>query len=106
MSAIATNPSAARRWSPPATSLQNRQSSRGPGKDPLPGHAVRENVDELADRRIDEPRRVVVAVSAPGPVDEDHVVCLGLPAREAELVRQRAQARAALLLLLRRNRIV
>src|SRR5690242_20027024 len=98
MSAIATNPSAARTWSPSRTSLQKRQSSGGPGKDALLGHARGPHSYELTDRGVDQPRRVVVAVATAGPVDEHDVVGLRLPAGEAELVRQRAQTCAALLL--------
>src|SRR3954447_6264343 len=98
MSRIATKPSAALTWSPSRTSVQKRQSSRGSGKDPLRGDALRTHVHELADRRVDEPRRVVVAVAASRPVDEHDVLGLARPAAEAQLVRERAQARAALLL--------
>src|SRR5690242_14960697 len=101
MSAIATNPSAARTWSPWAASLQKRQSSCGPGKDPLLRDALGTHRDELADGRVDEPRRVVVAVPAARPVDEHDVVGLLAPARQAELVGQRAQACSTFLLLLR-----
>src|SRR3954471_1506239 len=106
MSAIATNPSAACTWPPSRTSMQKRQSSRGPAKDPLLGEALGAHPDELADRCLDEPRRVVVAVPAPGPVDEHHVVGLLAPPREAQVVREPAQTRAALLLLLRGHGVV
>ena len=58
--------------------------------------------------RLDEERRVVVAVSTARAVDEHDVVRteLGLPAAVLELARERSQPRAALLLLLRRDRIV
>ena len=58
------------------------------------------------DRRVDEPRRVVVAVAAARTVDEHDVLHLAAPAARAELVRQRAQRGAALLLHVRRHRIV
>src|SRR3954468_21885538 len=106
MSATATNPSAACTWSPSRTSVQKRQSSRGPGKDPLLLHALRAHVDELADGRVDEPGRVVVAVAPPGTIDEDDVLVLALPAAHAELVRERAQTPAAALLHVRRDGIV
>src|SRR4051812_20625864 len=105
-SAIATNPSAARTWSPSRTSLQNRQSSRGPGKDPLLGDALCPHPDELTDRSIDEPRRVIVAVPSTEPVDEHYVLRLLAPPREAQLVRERAQPCAARLLLPRRDAVV
>ena len=52
-----------------------------------------------------EPGRVVVAVAAPGPVDQDDVVGADLlaPATEAGLAREPPQPRAPLLLLLRRD---
>ena len=55
---------------------------------------------ELADGRLHEPRRVVGAVAAARPVDQHHVVGadLRVPASAAGLVRERAQARAPLLL--------
>ena len=58
------------------------------------------HADELADRRVDEPRRVVVAVAPAGPVDEHDVLGADLlaPAAQARVVRERAQPGAALLL--------
>ena len=55
---------------------------------------------ELSHRCVDEPGRVVVAVAAAGAVDEHYVGApdLRLPAPAAELVGQRPQPRAALLL--------
>src|ERR1017187_7563408 len=70
MSLIATKPSARWTWSPSRTSMQNRQSSGCGGKDPLLGDTGRAHADELSDRRVDEPRRVVVAVAAAWAVDE------------------------------------
>ena len=58
----ATKPSAARTWSPSRTSVQKRQSSGS--ADPLLGDRRAADAHELADRRVDEPRRVVVAVAA------------------------------------------
>src|SRR3954471_15978336 len=86
MSLIATKPSAASTWSPSRKSRQNRQSSRGGGKDPFLGHAGRADPDELSDRRVDEPGRVVVAVAATWAVDEHDVLFLPAPAPQAELV--------------------
>ena len=94
MSLIATNPSPRCTWSPSRTSVQKRQSSRCGGKDSLLGDRGGPNADELADRRVDEPRRVVVAVAAAGPVDE-HDVVLPSFALPAPLRRARARARAA-----------
>ena len=64
------------------------------GKDPLLGDGRRADADELADRRVDEPRRVVVAVAAAGSVDEHDVLAaeLALPAAQR---RARARARGA-----------
>src|SRR6266536_1092254 len=73
MSLIATNSSDWFTYAPCAAMPQKRQSARCSGKDPLLGDGGRADADELADGRIDEPRRVVVAVAATGPVDE-HVV--------------------------------
>src|SRR4051812_12700746 len=86
MSRIATKPSAACTWSPSRTRLQKRQSSCGSGKDPLLRHGVGAHRDELADGSIDEPRRVVVAVAAAGPVDEHDVLVLRAPAPEAQVM--------------------
>ena len=85
-----------------------RRGSRQAATDPLLGHGCAANADELPNRGVDEPRRVVVAVAAAGTVDEDDVVAADLrrPARAAGLVRERAQARAALALHRRRHRVV
>src|SRR3954469_23623418 len=101
MSRIATKPSVAATWSPSRTSLQKRQSGSG-GTDPFLQHGCGTDADECADRQLvgHEPRRVVVAVPAPRPVDE-HVVLrieLRAPARETRGVRGRAKSCAALLL--------
>src|SRR5689334_9138406 len=94
MSRMATNPSASWTWSPSRTSWQNRQSSGS--ADPLLGHLGAAHVHELADRRVDEPRRVVVAVAASRAVDEDDVLAAELPAPagEARHLRRLAQGRA------------
>ena len=65
------------------------------------------HADELADGSVDEPGRVVGAVAAAGPVDEDDVVAADLvrPAGAAGGVGERAQAGAPLLLHLRRHRV-
>src|SRR5918996_5516023 len=100
MSRTATKPSALATCSPSATSVQKRQSSRGDGTNPLLREPDRAGGDQLADPRVDEPGRVVVAVPASRAVDE-HAVGrseLRLPAPAAELVRERAQPRASLAL--------
>src|SRR5262249_3626791 len=74
MSLIATNPCVALTWSPSRTSLQKRQSSCGVGKDPLLADRASAHANEVADRRVDEEGRVVVAVATPGPVDEHDVL--------------------------------
>ena len=58
--------------------------------------ASRADADELADGRVDEERRVVVAVPAAGAVDEHDVVAaeLRLPAAPLELARESARSRA------------
>src|SRR3954465_6711861 len=103
MSRIATNPSPALTWSPSRTSRQKRQSSRS--EHALLGDRRAADADELAHRRVHEPRRVVVAVAAAGTVDEHAVIGTDLltPAREAGLVGHRPQARAALALHGRRD---
>src|SRR4051794_14392238 len=108
MSWIATNPFALFTYAPSRAIEQKRQSSRCNGKDPLLRDLRRANADELADPRVDEERRVVVTVPAAGAVDEHRVLRTELraPARELLLVRERAQSCAALLLHLRRNRVV
>ena len=65
-------------------------------------------VHELPHRRLDEPGRVVGAVAAAGPVDEDDVVAADLlgPAGAARLVGERAQPGAPLLLHVRRHRVL
>src|SRR4029079_14746257 len=83
MSRIATKPSTACTWSPSRTSVQKRQSSGS--ANPLLRDLGAANAHELAHRRVDEPRRVVVAVAAAGPVDEHDVLAPALlaPAVEA-----------------------
>src|SRR4051794_2939704 len=103
MSLIAAKPSALCTNCPSRASEQNKQSSRCCGTDPLLGHRFGADTDDLADRGVDEPRSVVVAVAAAGAVDEHHVALLRSPALEAQLVRQRAQARTTLLLHGRRD---
>ena len=65
-------------------------------KDPLLGHRVRADAHERPDRRVDEERRVVVAVAAAGPVDEHDVrACRSSPASGAVRARARgARSRA------------
>src|SRR4051794_15300182 len=105
MSRIATKPSAARTWSPSRTSRQKRQSSGS--ADPLLGHGRAADADELADRGVHEPGRVVVAVTAARTVDEHDVLAAELlaPAPEAGGTRRVAQARSALALDLARHRV-
>src|SRR5947209_15021804 len=88
MSLIATKPSSALTWSPSRYRLQKRQSSCGVGKDPLLGDGLCADMHQFADRRVDEPRRVVVAVAAPRTVDEHDVLLLARPPAQAELVRE------------------
>src|SRR5215470_19066150 len=76
MSRMATKPSPSCTWSPSRTSVQKRQSSGSP--DPLLGDRGATNADEIADGAVDEPRRIVVAVAATGPVDEDDVLATEL----------------------------
>src|SRR5437667_7954590 len=78
MSRTATNPSRARTWSPSRASRQNRQPSRS--DDPLLGDGRGPRPHERPHRRAHEPGRVVVAVAAAGPVDEDGVDLAELPA--------------------------
>src|SRR5437764_11343717 len=100
MSLIATKPFALCTYAPSRAMLQKRQSSCGFGTDPLLRDGGRAHADERADRRVDEPRRVVVTVAAAGSVHEHGVVRadLGAPVPQAQLVRERAQPRTALLL--------
>src|SRR5215213_10010032 len=100
MSLIATNPFALATWAPSLTMPQKRQSSRCDGNDALLADCGCPHAHELADAADDEERRVVVAVSAAGPVDEDDVLIAQLraPAAPLQLVRQRAQPRTPLLL--------
>src|SRR6266516_177378 len=108
MSLIATNPFARCTYEPSRAMLQNRQPSRCFGTDSLLGHTCATHRDELPDRRVDEPGRVVVAVASAWPVDEHRVdsADLALPAAQAELVGERTQARPALLLDRGRDSIV
>src|SRR3954452_4215870 len=100
MSSIATNPFALCRYVPACAMLQNRQPSCGFGTDPLLRHLRRARSHEGTHRCIDEPRRVIVAVAAPGPVHE-HLLRrteLRPPPARAQLVRERAEPPATLLL--------
>src|SRR5207248_7925097 len=96
-------PSALRTWSPSRTRSQKRQSSGS--ADPLLRYRRAAHAHELADRRVDEPGRVVVTVAAAGTVDQHDVLGaeLAAPACEARRVRRGAQPRAALLLHGRRH---
>src|SRR6476659_9932785 len=80
MSLIATKPRVFATYAPFRAMSQNRQPSCGDGKDPLPGQGLGTDPDELADRRIDQERRVVVAVPAAGAVDEHALLAAELRA--------------------------
>ena len=73
-----------------------RRGSRHGSEHALFGDRGAADTDELADRRVDQPRRVVVAVAAAGTIDEHDVVGADLltPAREARLVGCSARRRA------------
>src|SRR3954452_10131490 len=94
MSLIATKPSARATNAPSRTMLQKRQSSRCFGTDSLLGDGRSANAHEPADRRVDEERRVVVAVATAGAVDEDDVLAaeLRVPASKLLGVAEGAQA--------------
>src|SRR6266545_2488203 len=62
MSRMATKPSVALTWSPSRKSLQKRQSSASGSEDPLLDDGARADANEVADRRVHEPGRVVGAV--------------------------------------------
>src|SRR5579862_2463574 len=108
MSLIAMNPFVFATYAPSRTIAQNRHSSGRNGKDALLGDGLRTHADERADRRVDEERRVVVAVPAARTIDEDVLGRpeLRVPAPLLELAGERPQARSALLLLVRRNAVV
>src|SRR4051812_16163290 len=103
MSRIATNPSAARTWSPVRASSQKRQSSGS--EDPLLRRFAGAGPDELADLAAHEPGRIVAAVAAARAVDQHDVLAADLraPEPQARLERQLAQPCAAGPLQLRRN---
>src|SRR5947208_15432817 len=90
MSLIATNPFAWCTYAPSRAMSQKRQPSRCFGKHTLLGHAHTAHGDELAHRSVDQPRRVVVAVTAARSVDEHGVrrADLRVPAAQAELMRE------------------
>src|SRR5262245_314281 len=92
MSLIATNPFALLTYAPARTMSQNRQSSRCDGMDPLVGDGLRAHAHKVADRRVDEERRVVVAVAAARAVDEHDVLAADLraPAAQLQLMRKHA----------------
>src|SRR5580765_5553895 len=89
MSLIATNPRVFATYVPSRTMSQNRQSSGGDGKDSLLRDGFGADADELSDGRLDEKRRVVVAVAAARTVDENDVGAaeLRVPAPPLQLVR-------------------
>src|SRR5581483_7817492 len=84
---------------------QKRQWSCRDGKDSLLGDRLGTDSDERPDGRLDEERRVVVAVAAAGAIDEHGVLAAELrpPPPLLELARQRTQAPAPLLLHARRD---
>src|SRR5206468_1558087 len=94
MSCSAAKPSALATWSPSRASRQKRQSSGS--EYPLLRDGRAADADELADRRVDEPRRIVVAVAAAGAVDQDDVLPadLAAPALETRVVRRLTEPRA------------
>src|SRR5271154_2512206 len=108
MSLIATNPSVLATWSPSRTRRQNRQSSGGDGNDALLGETNGLDTDELADRCIDQERRVVVAVAPARAVDQHEILRaeLRLPTSPLELMPERTEARAAFALLGRCDGVV
>src|SRR5215207_4097471 len=95
MSSIATKPSALCTWSPSATSLQKRHSSEDTD-DPLLAYRGAPHADDVSDGSVDEPRRVVVAVPPPRPVDEHDIgdPHLRAPPATARLGGHGAQPRA------------
>src|SRR5436190_10571064 len=100
MSSIATKPSARLTTvadASPETILQKMQSLSG-SEDSFLRDGGPANADQLPDRRLDEPRRVVVAVATSGTVDEHQVVAADLlaPAAPACVVGESAQAGPAL----------
>src|SRR5436309_3335537 len=106
MSCSAAKPSAFATWSPSRARRQKRQLSGS--EDPSFRDGCAADADELADRRVDEPRRIVVTVAAAGAVDEDDVVAadLAAPALETCVVRSLTEPRASFALHGRRHRIV
>src|SRR6476646_3501397 len=108
MSLIATNPLARWTYDPWRAMLQKRHPSRCFGTNPLLSHAQASNCDQLTDRRVDEPRRVVVAVPPAGSVDQNPIdrPDLAGPARDAQVVRERPEARTARFLDRRRDPVV
>src|SRR5215217_1495229 len=106
MSSTATKPSPALTWSPSATSLQKRQSGRD-AMDAFRRDARGTRNNDRSHWCVDEPGRIVVAVSAAGPVDEHDVIGpnLGQPTFAALPFRERAQAGTALPLDRRWNRV-
>src|SRR5215510_10445311 len=110
MSVIATTPGAARTWSPSLYSRQKRQSfsPESGSENALLRDRGRADTDELADRHVDEPRRVIVSVTASRTID-NHVVVraeLRAPAVHARLVRDSAEPRTSVPLETRRSRVV
>src|SRR6187397_2733921 len=93
MSRIATKPSVFATGYPWWKSVQKRQSSGS--EDPLPGDGASRDGDELPERAVDEPGRVVGAVAAAGPVDEDDVLAPDLrrPPGTTGLLGERSQPR-------------
>src|SRR5690349_5092952 len=105
MSRMATKPSEELTWSPSRKSWQKRQSSGS--ENPLLRDRSPKHGNELADLAAQEPRRVVVAVTAARSIDEDEILAADLraPAFEAGEARLLAQAGAPLPLDLGLNRV-
>src|SRR5712691_7094546 len=112
MSSMATKPSVRLTTvagSSPRAILQKMQSgSKSGSEDPLLRHGSAPHGHELADGRVDEPRRVVVAVAPAGTVDEHDVRLADLlvPPAQRLLARQGPEPLASLPLDRSRNPIV
>src|SRR5947208_581455 len=102
MSRMATKPSVAATWSPSRARRQKRQSSGS--DDPFVPHFGTSDAHERANRSLDEPRRVVVAVAPAGTVDEDDVLPADLRQPPGATGRVRAGAKPRAPLLLHRGR--
>src|SRR5262245_17673620 len=109
MSSIATKPSARLTTvagASPATILQKMQSASG-SDDPFLRDGRSADSDEGADRRVDEPGRVIVAVAATRTIDQYEVLAPDLlaPAPSACRIGLRPQPRSSLALDRLRHRV-